>query len=27
VFGRYHYAIDAFAGWLVAIGVWLVVMH
>jgi membrane-associated phospholipid phosphatase len=27
VFGRYHYAIDAFAGWLVAIGVWLLVMH
>ncbi|MFL6279226.1 MAG: phosphatase PAP2 family protein [Vicinamibacterales bacterium] len=27
VFGRYHYAIDAFAGWLVAISVWLIVMH
>ena len=27
VFGRYHYAIDAFAGWLVAITVWLMVMH
>ncbi|HEU4936543.1 MAG TPA: phosphatase PAP2 family protein [Vicinamibacterales bacterium] len=27
VFGRYHYAIDAFAGWLVAIAVWLVLMH
>lgn len=23
VFGRYHYAIDAFTGWLVAIVVWL----
>ena len=23
VFGRYHYAIDAFAGWLVALTVWL----
>jgi membrane-associated phospholipid phosphatase len=23
VFGRYHYAIDAFAGWLVAIAVWM----
>jgi|SRR5689334_24405962 len=23
VFGRYHYAIDAFAGWLVAFTVWL----
>ena len=22
VFGRYHYAIDAMAGWVVAIGVW-----
>jgi hypothetical protein len=27
VFGRYHYAIDAFAGWLVAVTVWLMVMH
>jgi len=27
VFGRYHYAVDAFAGWLVAITVWLMVMH
>ena len=27
VFGRYHYAIDAFAGWLVAIAVWFLVMH
>lgn len=27
VFGRYHYAIDAFAGWLVALAVWLLVMH
>ncbi len=27
VFGRYHYAIDAFAGWLVAIAVWIVLMH
>lgn len=27
VFGRYHYAIDAFAGWLVAIAVWLLLMH
>lgn len=25
VFGRYHYAADAFAGWVVAIGVWLAV--
>jgi membrane-associated phospholipid phosphatase len=24
VFGRYHYAIDAVAGWVVAIGVWVV---
>jgi hypothetical protein len=24
VFGRYHYAIDAAAGWVVAIGVWAV---
>ena len=24
VFGRYHYAIDAFAGWVVAIAVWFV---
>jgi membrane-associated phospholipid phosphatase len=24
VFGRYHYAIDALAGWVVAIGVWVV---
>lgn len=23
VFGRYHYAVDAFAGWAVAIAVWL----
>jgi membrane-associated phospholipid phosphatase len=23
VFGRYHYAADAIAGWLVAIGVWM----
>ncbi len=23
VFGRYHYAIDAMAGWVVAIGVWV----
>jgi hypothetical protein len=23
VFGRYHYAIDALTGWLVAIVVWL----
>ena len=22
VFGRYHYAIDAIAGWIVAVGVW-----
>jgi hypothetical protein len=22
VFGRYHYAVDAIAGWIVAIGVW-----
>jgi membrane-associated phospholipid phosphatase len=27
VFGRYHYAVDAFAGWLVAIAVWFMVMH
>jgi membrane-associated phospholipid phosphatase len=27
VFGRYHYAIDAFAGWFVAIAVWLWLMH
>jgi len=25
VFGRYHYAIDAFAGWLVALTVWILV--
>jgi membrane-associated phospholipid phosphatase len=25
VFGRYHYAADALAGWVVAIGVWLLV--
>jgi membrane-associated phospholipid phosphatase len=25
VFGRYHYAADALAGWAVAIGVWLIV--
>jgi membrane-associated phospholipid phosphatase len=25
VFGRYHYAVDAFAGWLVALTVWIVV--
>ena len=25
VLGRYHYALDALAGWLVAIVVWLVV--
>jgi membrane-associated phospholipid phosphatase len=24
VFGRYHYAIDAFAGWVVAVAVWAV---
>jgi membrane-associated phospholipid phosphatase len=24
VFGRYHYAIDALAGWVVAVGVWAV---
>ena len=24
VFGRYHYAVDAIAGWLVAIGVWAI---
>jgi hypothetical protein len=23
VFGRYHYALDALAGWLVAVGVWV----
>ena len=23
VLGRYHYAIDAFAGWFVALAVWL----
>jgi hypothetical protein len=23
VFGRYHYAVDAFAGWAVAVVVWL----
>jgi hypothetical protein len=27
VFGRYHYAIDAFAGWLVAVSVWLWLAH
>jgi membrane-associated phospholipid phosphatase len=27
VFGRYHYAIDAVAGWAVAIAVWLLLMH
>ena len=27
VFGRYHYAIDAIAGWVVAIAVWLLLMH
>lgn len=27
VFGRYHYAVDAFAGWAVALAVWLMVMH
>ncbi len=27
VFGRYHYAIDAFAGWLVAVTVWLILVH
>lgn len=27
VFGRYHYAVDAFAGWLVAIAVWSLLMH
>src|SRR4029079_8581446 len=27
VFGRYHYAIDAFAGWLVALSVWLWLAH
>jgi hypothetical protein len=25
VLGRYHYALDALAGWLVAVVVWLVV--
>jgi membrane-associated phospholipid phosphatase len=25
VFGRYHFALDALGGWLVAIGVWLLV--
>lgn len=25
VFGRYHYALDAFAGWLVALAVWSVI--
>ena len=25
VFGRYHYAVDAFTGWAVAVAVWLVV--
>ena len=25
VFGRYHYAADAFAGWIVAIAVWMAV--
>jgi len=27
VFGRYHYAIDAIAGWAVALAVWLVFTH
>jgi len=27
VLGRYHYAIDAFAGWLVAVAVWLWLTH
>jgi membrane-associated phospholipid phosphatase len=27
VFGRYHYAVDAIAGWVVAIAVWLLLMH
>jgi membrane-associated phospholipid phosphatase len=27
VFGRYHYAIDALAGWFVATAVWLAVAH
>jgi membrane-associated phospholipid phosphatase len=24
VFGRYHFALDAVAGWLVALGVWAI---
>jgi hypothetical protein len=24
VLGRYHYAADAFTGWLVALGVWVI---
>jgi hypothetical protein len=27
VFGRYHYAADALAGWAVAILVWALVNH
>lgn len=27
VLGRYHYAVDALAGWLVALTVWLIVVH
>ena len=27
VFGRYHYAVDAFAGWAVAVAVWAVLGH
>src|SRR5262249_29613654 len=26
VYGRYHYALDAVTGWIVAIGVWWVLM-
>lgn len=27
VLGRYHYAVDAFAGWVVAVTVWCIVVH